>query len=102
MIPRGRTACIAVAVAAAAASQPAAAAGEPLTLVACAPGYPGSTAEAQETMDELARSVEAQVLTLALLLFVLSSLFPASPFPSAPFPLPSCRFPRGLILFLSR
>jgi hypothetical protein len=33
----------------------------PLTLVVCAPGYPGSTAEAQPSMDALADAVSASV-----------------------------------------
>lgn len=36
-----------------------AAAGRPVTLVICAPGYPGSTAEAQPAMDTLAATVAA-------------------------------------------
>ena len=32
---------------------------DPLHLVACAPGYPGSTAQAQPTMDEFARLLES-------------------------------------------
>jgi len=36
-----------------------AAAGEPITLVVCAPGYPSNTEEAQPTMDSFAAGVEA-------------------------------------------
>ena len=32
-------------------------AAEPWTLVVCAPGYPGSTEQAQSTMDDLARTI---------------------------------------------
>ena len=44
----------------------AAATPQPVTLVICAPGYPGSTKEAQPNMDALARAVSAAAGTPAL------------------------------------
>jgi hypothetical protein len=52
-----RTAFLALAAALAAAPVPAAGADPPVNFVACAPGYPGTTAEAQPSMDAFAVAV---------------------------------------------